>query len=211
MRIDRLTLDLVKSRFLYILSNENSPRSHIINAGYNLAVRDGSDVSVRKVLRAAGYATSIFYKYWPGRSNFIIDGYLYCVEKYIDAEIAFAREFSGDTPKEFFALVAFHTVLSQKHIHRDFFREIAGKMAGGDYSRLLVHMESQVRRNMEVFIEKFPDYKEEIDFSSGLGMMWAVGTFILNRNYDAGLEVVTDEELVNMIVDAYAGLLRKPI
>lgn len=125
------------------------------------------------------------------------------MEKYIDSEVLLAREFCGKEPRQFFELVAQHTMYSQQYLHREFFREIAGGIACGDYSRLLVHMNSQVRRIMDVFIEKFPQYDGRISISRGQGMLWAVGTFILVRNYDDGLGLVTEDQLVDLIVDAY--------
>lgn len=211
MKREDLTIDLITARFIEMLEQESTAKVQIITAGYMIASRENEDASVRGVLKLAGYAASKFYGFWPGRSEFILDGYLYCVEKYIDAEVTFAREFSGKTPREFFALIAYHTVLSQRHVSQKTFREIAGKLAEGDYSKLLVHMESQVRRNMEVFVDKFPEYRNYIDISCGRAMMWAVGTFILNRTFDEGLKTVTDDELVDLIVDTYAGFITRPI
>lgn len=64
---------------------------------------------------------------------------------------------------------------------------------------------------MEVFVDKFPEYGNNIDMSSGRAMMWAVATFILNRTFDEGLKTVTDDELVDLIVDTYAGFITRPI
>lgn len=201
---DHLTFDIVKQRFVGLLNEENSPRSHMITAVFLLASQKHTDISLRAILKIAGYAASKFYKYWPGRSSFILDAYLYCVEKYIDAEVSFAHEFSGSEPRQFFELIGQHTMLSQKYIHRDFFREIAGQMAGGEYSRLLVHMESQIKRNLDVFIEKFPQYSDRVNVMAGQSMVWTVGTYILIRNYDDGLRLITDEQMVDLIVEAYA-------
>ena len=206
-----MTIDLVTARFIEMLEQESTAKAQIVTAGYMIASREDEDLSVRGILKLAGYAASKFYGFWTGRSEFVLDGYLYCVEKYIDAEVTFAREFSGKTPRDFFALIAYHTVLSQRLVSQKTFREIAGKLARGDYSKLLVHMESQVRRNMEVFVDKFPEYGNNIDISSGRAMMWAVGTFILNWTFDEGLKTVTDDELVDLIVDTYAGFITRPI
>ena len=183
----------------------------MITAAFLIASQRDSDISLRSILKVAGYASSKFYRFWPARTNFILDAYLFCVEKYIDSEVAIAREFSGNRPREFFELVGQHTVLSQKYVHRDFFREIAGQIAGGDYSKLLVFMDSQVQRNLDVFVEKFPEYREHVDFEAGRSLIWAVGTFILTRNYDDGLKVISDDALVTLIADAYAGSIKHHI
>ena len=206
---ENLTFDVVKSRFLRLLNEENTPRSHMIAAAFLIASQKGSDVSLRSILKLAGYATSKFYRFWPARTNFILDAYLFCVEKYIESEVTFAREFSGDTPRAYFELIGQHTMHSQKYVHRNFFREIAGQIAEGDYSRLLVHMDAQVQKNLDIFIEKFPQYQGSVDYQAGRSLIWAVGTFILTRNYDNGLETISEDKLVGLIADAYLGCIKQ--
>lgn len=211
MTKDKLTYDLVRSRFISLLNRENSPRSNLITATYLLASEDKlADIKMRPILKYAGYAASTFYRLWPDKNRFLLDAYLHCVTRYIESEISFAREFSGNDPREYFEYIAQHTVFSQQYIHRDFFRLIAGQLAKGDYSKLLVHMESQVKRNLEVFVEKFPGYAGCLNLEGVRGLMWAVSTFTLVRNYDDGLKVVSDSELVDLIADAYLAVISHP-
>lgn len=203
-----LTYEIVKTKLIRELDRENTAKSHMIKAAFLLATKKTESVSLRSILKIAGYASSKFYRYWGGRDDFILDAYLHCVERYIDAEVATAREFSGGSPRDYFECIAQHTVLSQKHLHGSFFKEIAGEIAGGNYSRLLVHMEDQVKRNMNVFFEKFPCYEVDMDFERERPKFWAVGTFILTRNYDDGLKTITDDDLVRMIADTYEGLIQ---
>jgi hypothetical protein len=141
-----------------------------------------------------------------GRSDFVVDAYLHCVKAYIRSEHAYARSYQGDSAQEFFERIAWHAVLAQRLTSADLFREIAIEHSEGNYSRLLSFAEYQILGHLEIFKEKFPNLRTAVNTDLIVRAGLAFGTFIFARNHDLGLQKITDEEAVELMVLHYLTL-----
>jgi len=202
-----LTVNDVRSMVLSALRDDLDPKSTLITAGFLVAAApDIGPVSLRQIAQKAGYSTSILYRHWVGRSDFFVDAYLHCVKAYIRSEHAYARSYQGDSAQEFFERIAWHAVLAQRLTSADLFREIAIEHNEGNYSRLLSFAEHQILGHLEIFKEKFPNLRTAVNTDLIVRAGLAFGTFIFARNHDLGLQKITDEEAVELMVLHYLTL-----
>jgi len=208
------------TRKLWAVAERTSkPADHFKAVAIQEVAAAGEDAkfSLRGVVSKSGYGFSTFYKFWKGFDEYLLETYDFAAESFLKAEWELISQFSGETPAEYFQMLAEHSLSANQLVPRSLLRTILLGHLKGRVSRLLQHGQRQATQIADGFDRYFADQGLHVDRDRLCAVMQLHGTFLYWRKADTGLvqepnvliRLMIDSALMTVVSDAPPGSVVK--